>query len=471
MLRMRVVLQRVQPAGAGRLRAQSLNHGANACYHCNNDGRCEGPESLREDRMASVPRLDWLRATAGSDGTTLIAAGAQDELHGWLLRGDMDPNVSDADPNVGATAQSCPMLGTTGQAATGACDYRELAMTWLSPTQLLGVGINTAGCAIGQVRLGLSSDEAALKLDAGAAPAPYQFGVGVDGSTRCTGSGARSPAAAAMAFDDASAEALGVWLAAKAPITEVPTQNRCRAAALVPIQGLRLRATALETQYQIEPAGDIMQLGQGFDAVAPRLIAVRTDQSAGYVLAFADAQGLQLRRLPALDADDERMTDAPSLPQDQAVDEIALALGGTGESTQELLVVWTSGCDETMRLQAAIFRWTNSGLTQIGEIITLRQGISILGAPAVAYSPRGFHLEQPQGGWSILWREGAAAAAELRVTRIAQFDRFAERAATIRTGDVRLPFVHTAEATPFRYGFVTTGSDPNRDEVRLLSCE
>jgi hypothetical protein len=451
-------------------------HAIDACYRCN-DGRCEPHGSLVTKRLDSLAnKADHLNAVAGPNHTTLLAAASDESVQGWRLTGDAEIT------GLGAVSYSmtgeqagpdsaCPVY-QNGRLADASCLLRDHVTAWASPKLMLGVSINVQGCDAGQVRMGLADVATPLQLDSNSAHGTLAGGVAVT-DQRCTGpSGARSPAVAALTHD-ADREAYAVWLAAAAYGHDVPRPDRCAAVGFgsVAIEGMRLTIHDDADQAAWIAADDAdgnpSELGRGLGSDVPQLISTNTAAFAGYLLAFVDDGGVRLMPLRAFGAANA----APVLVEpDPAANQIALSLGSATASSQDFLLAWTSGCGPAQQLRVAVYRWSASQLVRITSSLTLVADIDVTGAPVAAYSPTGFGLRPPTGGWSVVWQEQGSNEA-LHASRIAEADHVPEPPQTLVVGSIGLPFVHAAKSAPFSYGFASGDVDTHTDDLMLLTCE
>jgi hypothetical protein len=434
------------------------------CYRCN-AGRCEPQGDLTAKTINTVNPLAWLSTASGPEQTTLLAVGP----------------LSDSEPARGFAIADAAVVEKGSVKYTGTpqlTNLRALALGWSDSTHLIGMSVDTSTCSDGLVRIGLSTSADPFTLDPSGEGSVFTTGVDTDPTTGCTKNevlGAREPAIAATAGHAGEAEALAVWLATNQ--VGFSSGGRCAGSddSFATLRGLRLALHETTDGATFEPIG-YAKSAQVADHVlastAPQLVAAQSGSAPSYLLGYVDADGVQLRVIPAftgassLDAD----ASATLTLADGAADQLALAVGAATAIEQTALIVWSSGCGQTTELRAAVLHLAGRELELSAGPFGLRTGGPILSAPRVAYATRGFTQREPHGGWAVVWSEGTAHATRLQVSRIGESAPLLETPETLFAGDATWPFMHAPHAAPFAYGFAVPSAD-GRADMTLMSCE
>ena len=423
--------------------APMSSHGLRTCYRCE-AGRCEERGVSRARSVDALARLSWVSTSSVPQQRTLLALGPDDPVlptRGLVLGASASGELS----SIAYLDGESPQL-------------RALALGAFDATHLIGLTLDTETCANGRIRLGTAEAAAPFALRPGGARTLFTTGVDLEPGTQCTRGGARSPALAILA----PAEALAIWTAAN-QTDEPAVAAECTAARSATIHALRLGLHADADGASFAPLESPRPsvLAEGARAeVAPQLAAL----GDGYVFAYADGSGIQLRAIAAFGG-----TPSPAAAfalDDTDVTRIALSPGGSDGGAQRLLVVWTTGCGAHVALRGAVVAVGTASLALAAGPFAIAHNESIVSGPAVSFAPGGFDARRGSGGWTIVWSDGSRVFASRVSQRAAQLGP----PDLLHSGDARLVFMSSPRSGPFAFGFVQE-SNAHSDEVVLMGCE
>lgn len=315
---------------------------------------------------------------------------------------------------------------------------------------LVTVGVQSLGCAAGQVRVGVSTlSQAHLGLGEGSEHAGVALDLHDDSScTRSLGcDGAREPAIAVFEQTDQS-EVLCVWRAAT-PSEDgdcVEDNGFALAGAVLPVErsrsATRLRAP---TDARSEPLVDEPATG------APAIVASTSEEAAGFFVAFPSGDRVELLFFPRLAAGEG--LGAPSARgyiEATSASDVALSIGRP--ALAGLAVAYRVEQANATELQLTAFRMrtgSNASLEPIQAPVRLPVRGSLVAGPALSYAATGFAVEdiaRASGGWLVTWieqRSSSPGDRHLIAARIAEDDlHVLDRSIALASGPISATFTY-----------------------------
>ena len=436
----------------------------------------------------SVEQISHVALDSAGDGGALLAITQRDSRGQSFVSEAL--TLDDAEPLEARTllpaATPCP-----GTDPPEFCNFAQLALA-AAPPRLIAAGIHRGQCHRGQLRVGLGTlQPLALSLADADARSNVSAGVDVDPSN-CTVSsgcaGASEPVLAALpalnAGDDA--QALAVWLAPADQGCAEPTCTACATAAPSVPMGIGL---FVEERAEGGPAlvgsdgGHAEPLGMGALG-PPALVAFASPDpsQAGYVLAYAAAEHVELLFVPRLDV---RMPLASRARRGRieqlSVSAVTLAVRRDQIGNPNAVVLVSVGKEGGVNsINFVVLSLTRGEAPHIASgqrALSLPADGPVIGAPVLVHANEGFAMADEassgtEGGWLVLWIEAAPPGrTRLMSARIA--DRQQRRLGApveLASGEISLPFVdlsHDQDETPgLRFGYV------DQQELRLkpMTC-
>jgi hypothetical protein len=273
--------------------------------------------------------------------------------------------------------------------------------------------------------------------------------------------GARSPRIAALPATGGleSSHALALWLTASGGSPDCADEVDVVALGLWP-HGAR-DARWLEGGR----GGHGEVIGRSAGCAPPSVAALRAGEDAGYAVAIAGSDAIELLWLAKPSTPDTSLASnarRTALPA-AAPGQVVLAVVPEAAGARGWLVAWRSS-ERPGELGFAPLHASTAGL-RADEPQRVERDAEITAGPVAAYALSGFALPTPDasastGGWLIAWSERDADGARLMAVRVADLSgelgsaRILGEPFELSESDARFPFVRPAPDAGFDYGFV-----------------
>lgn len=365
----------------------------------------------------------------------------------------------------------CPVMTSAGVDGSG-CRFNDVALA-ADEEQLVYATINTAGCASGQLRVGLAAASVPFRIWLGSSAlgemprSNVELGIDV-GDGQCSGAsargddgepaGARSPAVAILDLSPSAAGGLVTWLAARYSPSPAP----CGSLADAPVHVLGVLVPK-EAQYAEQKwlvgsnEGKPPEIGRSSSLRPPAVVGLTASGSTGhYLVAFPSkregADGVALV-LVAVRAPELTFTDAGFIA-DEAPDLVSLGTTSSGDSAA---IAWRSGCGAKSTVKLAVITLEKGSLTS-SSVLSLAVG-SIDAKPQLLHRSDGFTTRRDGGGWYVMWSEKMKQGGRTRLTRVADdLSSLDAEPATVTTGGVGLPLLFPDHEASLNHGLLTVRS-------------
>ncbi|TAK32784.1 MAG: hypothetical protein EPO40_01780 [Myxococcaceae bacterium] len=388
--------------------------------------------------LASASRLDGamrvLLATREGAAATASYSGSGLVLQSlsWQARILVDGALRS-----GSVLNSCPVQIGGGRSAFGTCNFADVALAPAESGRWLLLGVNTAGCADGQLRAGWFDEgtpEVVLDDDA----SPLASGVDVVPGHPCSGAGRESgvggasmPVMVSLTPPSPGVQSLGAWLA------RPEGTAGCGAEASVEALGLRFglgSSTAIPPRSGVQATdrGRPRVLGSSRGSGRPSLAA----DSQRFVLAHgAAAGGVRVHVIPPVDPAVMTLAGVASTtfhpaPDLGVVDQCAVAVRPVTGNRTTLGIAWKSGCASDGPISFATATVAPGGPSDVAldTVIALTDRGR---APLVVYLPRGVSAvgtlrgaspvtDDDDGGWLVVWTDYSNGSARVLARRVAE---------------------------------------------------
>lgn len=369
----------------------------------------------------------------------------------------------------------CPkVLEQQPQRTTGPmkCNFAEVALAD-DGENLIVASINTRGCAVGQLRVGVSDiKKSPFKVYLGPSMGVRvedgsDVGFGVDLVEGCTGpAGATRPAVASLGPE---AGALLVWLGASARVGDVPDDR-------IPVEALGLAKRAGDDHAWLDGAngGAPTPLGYSTDLSAPAVLAVKSPSGAGeYWVAFptrnADGKpGIQLLSVPAAGVSGFEVRTFLDVG---TATHVSLSVGNVAKN--EVGIAWFDGTQSESRLRFRV-------LSTVEEEQSRATSVSITPAspfaPQLLFQRAGFANTEPRGGWFLSWIEAVGGGRQMfHVARVRDGEPEDAGQSQLPVAGVPLLFPNRADSSDedpaVGYAWVEPSLTGRKPETQVRWCE
>jgi len=380
---------------------------------CNGeDDDCDGlidedlPAVAQPTSVAATERAVVGYAVASAAAQTFVAVVTADSPSQLLTL----PAGSGESPNE---------LRYDSQAETESYNFSEVALA-ADESHLVVASINTLGCALGQLHVGLSDFDRPFEVRQDKAQdAPSEEGSniagGVDLDGHCTGatrdsnetSGATRPAVASLGTGANEKGALLVWLG-----TGRSADAANALGTPVPVEALGLSVPAANPVW-LNGRGKPTQLGTSTSRSAPAVLALK--EAEKYLVAFPTELGIQLLSVPPDPSN--QPAESLGLIATPGAHQVALALG---HDEQEVGIAWRTGRGANAQVCFNVLSPANQPCVAASCLSASTSNPSpvcqpassgnagLTFAPQLLYRPEGFANTQPKGGWFLSWVDAAS---------------------------------------------------------------
>jgi hypothetical protein len=387
------------------------------------DNDCDGviDEDVLDGRFVAVPErpLDAppadLAYSASPDGLLDLVVRYQGGLPALELKQQMSIRVD--------TGSNCE---TQGEEIEG-CTFAEVAFASMGTAAILA-GVNTTGCATGQIRVGASFDRKTFTWQH-TADSALRFGVDSrldDAHRACNGGRGARELSAALLSEANRYQGLLLW-------REVDV--RLRTPPPAPLRGILFDLTSEEgRQRVVTPDNERSELI--WDAVGLERAAVvvwPAPDSGGYFIAADALEAIELAFVPRTPASMplwERLQRGEAIGANRP-SHIALALdpgaAAQGPGALGLGAAWREG--STLQFAPVTYDPQGASVLRAGEKVFIADTPQLIDGPRLVYQRDGFRTapDAPRGGWYVLWMERMGSGTRLVGARVAQADFGAER--------------------------------------------
>ena len=405
-------------------------------------------------------------------GFTITGDGAETAPLRYLSLDDSSPG----DP----LPMGCPLGDGT---IDPNCSFDDVAMAPYSG-HLVYATISRAGCAAGKVLLGISRSDAPFDVllgkPSGVSADATQIEFGVQ-TTGCRGDLPERPAIAArpavavlepvaegadggvpdtQRSEDDSLEALALWLGGEQPAPS----PACGPVAQSRVVALRLRVRSAYRDYAwlsdatADGAPSVLDRPNTGNA-APSLVAWNRADHAGYFAAYPTADGILVGFLPVAteDVDAKATFDGTSTRLDDPnADQVVLSLGQDvgAPAGVRLRVAWRSGCGADATIQSAALTFDAEREAFSTPVTSRIAPAPFAHGPALQYAATGFAVDEPRGGWVVLWTEGEGKGTRAAAARVREGDHKSLGSFELSSGRVDHGFLYPVDNANVRYGLV-----------------
>jgi hypothetical protein len=434
-----------------------FQHRTEACN--GDDDDCDG--AIDED-VAVTPRhvagvraptgpVAFATATLGPAETYAAIGGSTHE--GIVIAPDgsvaapAELRYASADPNIAPPCKDCW--------------FTDLALA-VDAEHLVYVTINTHGCGVGQLWIGLADREDApftvkLGTPADAEPgARSNIAVGVDvGNDSCSGAsiakrtastaapGARNPAVASIGTTQGAEGALAAWLA-----TSACQDPGCSSPPSVPapVQALGVYVPAGELSAWLTGTdqGVPQELGQTTSLAPPAIVALDWPPgSANFLVGFASEEqgqrGVSLVRVALRRG--RLVHEALAFIRDASAERVTLAVGEVGADGPLVGVAWTTVHGEAPSVDFSTLLPARPELKR-AQLTIEAPNLPPGQTPQLLHRSQGFSATPPLGGWFLLWSEQSRPnVGDVKLARLLDAEHEPLDVLTLSTGAIGFPLL------------------------------